>query len=121
MVSPIELAFAPDPLVTNPGRLRILAALAAEPEQAQEFVLLRTRTGLTDGNLSTHARRLRSAGLLRIDKSIRSGKPVTTLSITPLGRDALRAHVSNLMRALGTPPMDRAAAAEDSPEDDWVD
>ena len=39
-----------DPLVSNAGRLRILTALAEEP-RGQAFVQLRSRTGLTDGNL----------------------------------------------------------------------
>jgi hypothetical protein len=49
-----------DALVANPGRLRILTALVAEPRQ--EFVRLRERTRLTDGNLATHAKRLCGAG-----------------------------------------------------------
>ena len=60
-------------MVTSPGRLRILAALAETSRQP--FVELRRRTGLTDGNLSTHARRLQSAGLVVIEKSITDGKP----------------------------------------------
>ena len=41
-----------DALVANPGRLRILTALASEPQQ--DFVRLRNVTRLTDGNLATH-------------------------------------------------------------------
>ncbi len=73
-----------DALVANPGRLRILTSLAAEP--SQEFVRLRQRTRLTDGNLSTHARRLQNAGLLAIEKAFRAGKPVTTITLTAQGR-----------------------------------
>ncbi len=49
-----------DPLVANPGRLKILTALAVE--ERQEFVDLRRRTALTDGNLAAHAKRLRGGG-----------------------------------------------------------
>jgi DNA-binding MarR family transcriptional regulator len=87
-----------DSLITNPGRLRILTSLATEP--SQEFVQLRSRTHLTDGNLSTHARRLHNAGLLDIQKSFREGKPVTTITLTPDGRRALESHVQNLMSVL---------------------
>jgi DNA-binding MarR family transcriptional regulator len=85
-------------LITNPGRLRILTALASEPKQ--EFVQLRGTTQMTDGNLATHARRLHSAGLLMIDKQFRAGKPVTTFTLTEQGREALVHHVQNIMRAL---------------------
>ena len=131
-----------DPLVTNAGRLRILTALAAEPAQA--FVRLRSATGLTDGNLTTHARRLASAGLVAIEKTIADGKPLTTLHLTPDGRAALTSHARAVMGAL-QPRQDghqwepaRAAAVagvvpdnparRDSAEevaspfaDDWVD
>lgn len=88
-----------DALVSSPGRLRILTALAGEPRR-QPFVEVRRRTGLTDGNLATHARRLASAGLVAIEKSIAAGKPLTTLHLTPDGRDALAAHASALLAAL---------------------
>ena len=58
-----------DALVANAGRLNILTALAVE--ERQEFVQLRQRTALTDGNLACHARRLATAGLIEINKSFR--------------------------------------------------
>src|SRR5437763_14713464 len=89
-----------DPLVTNAGRLRILTALAAAEEPRQPFVELRRRTGLTDGNLATHARRLQAAGFVAIEKSIASGKPLTTLHLTREGREALTRHARELLAAL---------------------
>ena len=53
-----------DSVIASSGRLRILAALAAESRL--EFVGLRKRTHLTDGNLATHARRLETAGFVTI-------------------------------------------------------
>jgi DNA-binding MarR family transcriptional regulator len=117
-----------DALIANPGRLRILTALATEP--SQEFVRLRAATELTDGNLATHARRLRLAGLLAIDKSFRSGRPVTTITLTETGRNALRRHVDHVIDALGsaTSRLDRASVepasadrASGDPQEDWVD
>ena len=87
-----------DSLVINPGRLSILTALAVQEQQ--EFVELRRRTQLTDGNLSSHARRLHTAGLVEIDKTFRDGKPVTQFKLTHQGRSALEAHVRRLMAAL---------------------
>jgi DNA-binding MarR family transcriptional regulator len=107
-----------DALVSSPGRLRILTALASDP--AQPFVELRRRTGLTDGNLATHARRLQSAGLVAIHKSIDAGKPLTTLHLTREGRDALTAHARALLSALEEPPVASVSSNSDA-DDDWID
>jgi DNA-binding MarR family transcriptional regulator len=112
-----------DSLVANPGRLRILVSLAQEP--TQEFVQLRQATKLTDGNLSTHAKRLHSAGMLAIEKTFRGGKPVTTLSLTPVGRTALESHANDLLAALRIPkremtPIDMPVSVP-AQEEDWVD
>ena len=124
-----------DALVANAGRLTILTELAVE--ERQEFVNLRRRTRLTDGNLAAHARRLQAAGLIDIDKQFRAGKPVTTYLLTPDGRKALESHARRLFAAITqrrvAPTLSAAAApapmhvasdgASPSPagEDDWVD
>jgi len=69
-------------LVANPGRLRILMALATT--ESQEFVQLRSSTRLTDGNLSAHAKRLSNAGLIGIDKAFRDGKPLRDSTLRTL-------------------------------------
>jgi DNA-binding MarR family transcriptional regulator len=127
-----------DPLVANPGRLRILTALAVE--ERQEFVRLREATRLTDGNLASHARRLQSAGFIAVDKQFRGGKPVTHFTLMPQGRLALEAHARRIIsavsqRRISPPPRNEAATppASSEPrdltpastaeevEDDWVD
>ena len=137
-----------DPLVVNPGRLSILLALA-EPAGGVEFVHLRRRTRLTDGNLACHARRLADGGMIDVDKQFRAGKPVTAFRLTDAGRRALTAHVRTLVAAVGPggaggawsaapaalPPGDERAVAipersvspmawavaGGSDDDDWVD
>ena len=124
-----------DALVANAGRLTILTELAVE--ERQEFVDLRRRTRLTDGNLAAHARRLQSAGLIDIDKQFRDGKPVTTYLLTIEGRKALESHARRLFAAItqrrlsGSSKADSdpnprrglvATAAQSAPvEEDWVD
>src|SRR5688500_3076637 len=88
----------PEALVINPGRLRILTALAES--RREEFVPLRNRTRLTDGNLAAHAKRLHSGGLIEIDKQFRDGKPVTSYALTHTGRAALEEHAMQLMAAV---------------------
>jgi DNA-binding MarR family transcriptional regulator len=135
-----------DTLVSNAGRLEILTALAVE--ETQDFVTLRKRTRLTDGNLASHAKRLQTAGLIQVSKAFRQGKPVTSFHLTPDGRRALEQHVRRLMSALSQrriapapeaittepPPADIPTEAEDAhleatlavasthaSPDDWVD
>jgi DNA-binding MarR family transcriptional regulator len=110
-----------DPLVANPGRLSILTALAVE--ERQEFVDLRRRTRLTDGNLAAHAKRLQGGGLIEIDKQFRDNKPVTTFVLTSDGRKALEGHVRRLMSALsqrrvpGTPDAAEPARPRSYPRE----
>jgi DNA-binding MarR family transcriptional regulator len=127
----VDMGF--DSLIANPGRLRILTALVSEPRQ--EFVQLRGVTRMTDGNLATHARRLQNAGMVDVEKTFRDGKPVTTFSLTPQGRDALQQHVNRLVEALEPPipPADHPveiqatsetfspALASEPDESDWID
>jgi DNA-binding MarR family transcriptional regulator len=120
---------SPENLIANPGRLKILTALAVDSRQ--EFVHLRKRTQLTDGNLASHARRLQHAGFIAIDKQIRDGKPVTSLALTTEGRSALESHVRRLMAAISQRRVHSDAAVLSSPEpavaieadqeDVWVD
>jgi len=90
-----------DALVANPGRLSILTALAVE-ENGQEFVALRQRTKLTDGNLASHAKRLTSAGLVSVDKAFQNGRPVTRFTLTTNGRAALEQHARRVLAAIST-------------------
>lgn len=115
-----------DALVANPGRLRILTALAASD---QDFVQLRSATELSDGNLSCHARRLQSAGFIAVYKEFREGRPTTSFALTVTGRQALELHAQALLSAIGSKPTavsengndQRSARLEPSADEEWVD
>src|SRR5215208_6192814 len=112
----------PESLVVNPGRLRILTALAEC--RREEFVPLRNRTQLSDGNLAAHAKRLQSGGLIQIDKQFRDGKPVTSFTLTHTGRAALEEHARQLYAAvhISAPESQSVAvSAVSEPSDDWID
>jgi DNA-binding MarR family transcriptional regulator len=89
-----------DSLIASTSRLRILTALVSDPTATIDFVSLRSKTGLTDGNLSTHTRRLEAAGLVRVEKRFQERKPVTHVHLTAPGRRALEDHARELLRAL---------------------
>lgn len=88
-----------DRVVHEPARLAILTVLAEADEV--EFRFLEKVTGLTRGNLSSHASKLEDAGYLTVRKAFRGRTPVTSYRITRAGRDALatyRAHMGATMR-----------------------
>ena len=81
-------------------RLAIVSTLAGV--DGLEFGQVKTMLGLTDGNLSTHARVLEDAGYLAIRKHFSGRKPQTVYRLTPRGREAFRRYVDNLERILGS-------------------
>lgn len=76
-----------DRMVHEPARLAILTVLA-EAEWV-EFRFLERVTGLTRGNLSSHAAKLEEAEYIEVEKAFRGKIPVTSYRITARGRAAL--------------------------------
>ncbi len=79
-------------------RLAIVAALVSV-EQA-DFNFLRDTVKTTDGNLSTHLRKLEEVGYVASKKRFVGRKPQTTYKITEKGRRALEDYVSTLEKFL---------------------
>jgi DNA-binding transcriptional ArsR family regulator len=76
--------------VHDPARLAILTALSACAKA--DFIFLRTLTGLTKGNLSSHLSKLEQGGLVAIEKAFEGKQPVTYVSLTGEGRDVIKAY-----------------------------
>jgi len=76
-----------DRVIHEPGRLMIVALLAAVEEA--DFQYLRQATGLTQGNLSTHLSRLEGVGYLSVEKTFRGKYPLTLCRLTERGKLAL--------------------------------
>ena len=76
-----------DRIVHEPGRLMIVALLAAVEEA--DFQYLRQTTGLTQGNLSAHLSKLEEAGYVAIEKTFRGKYPLTICRLTDRGREVL--------------------------------
>lgn len=88
---------APDEIIHQSLRLRIMAALnAARAGDPLEFNRLKALIGATDGNLSTHLSTLESAGYVKLEKDFVGKKPRTRASITRAGATAFAGHTAYL-------------------------
>jgi DNA-binding MarR family transcriptional regulator len=83
-----------DPVIHEKGRLSLMSMLAAAPTLS--FTEMRDTLGMTDGNLTTHIRTLQQAGYVAVTKSVRERRPLTTCSLTPVGRTAFEGYVAAL-------------------------
>jgi DNA-binding MarR family transcriptional regulator len=87
----------PDPVIHQPARLKIMAALRTLPAREQiEFIRLKATLGMTDGNLGAHIVTLERAGYLEVEKSFVGKKPCTRVRLTKPGRRAFEEYVSFL-------------------------
>jgi DNA-binding MarR family transcriptional regulator len=77
-----------DKVVHEPARLMLLAILYVI--DSADFVFLHKQTGLTRGNFSTHMSKLEEAGYIQVTKEFVDRRPMTVLSITDEGREALK-------------------------------
>lgn len=93
----MSAAEAPDEIVHQSTRLRILAALDAEPGgDPLDFVRLKSVVEATDGNLGAHLATLEKAGYVAVDKQPVGRRTRTLVSITPRGRRAFLGHLAFL-------------------------
>lgn len=83
-----------DRLIHERVRLGIVSALAVN--RSLSFNELKAMLGLTDGNLSVHARRLEEAGYLECTKSFEGRTPRTEFALTRAGRAALEAYLAHM-------------------------
>lgn len=87
-----------DELIHSRIRLAALSLLVTLEEA--DFTYLRDQVGTTDGNLTTHMRRLEDAGLVEKGKRFASARAVTTYRITETGRKAFTRYLERLERLL---------------------
>ncbi|MGO9482693.1 MAG: winged helix-turn-helix domain-containing protein [Candidatus Kryptoniota bacterium] len=79
-------------------RVAIMAVLVSVVEA--DFNFLKDVVKATDGNLSTHLRKLEDAGYIFIKKKFVERKPQTSYKMTEKGRRALDEHINALERVL---------------------
>jgi DNA-binding HxlR family transcriptional regulator len=83
-----------DRLIYERVRLGIVSALAVN--STLSFTELKRLLQTSDGNLSTHARKLEEAGYITCRKAFEDRVPKTDYSLTPKGRQALERHLSHM-------------------------
>lgn len=83
-----------DAVVHQRVRLGILSALAAGGPTS--FTDLKTVLGLTDGNLSVHARKLEDAGYVAVRKRFADRIPLTEFELTAAGRTAFDRYLDEM-------------------------
>ena len=92
--SPEAEALDLDRLIHERVRLGIVSSLAVNGSLT--FTDLRDLLGITDGNLSAHARRLEEAGYVVCTKSHDGRAPRTEFGLTPTGRRELKAYLDHM-------------------------
>jgi DNA-binding HxlR family transcriptional regulator len=79
-------------------RVSIMAALVSLEDA--DFNFLKDMVKATDGNLSTHLRKLEDVGYISVKKRFVNRKPQTKYKITEKGRRALVEHVNVLEKLI---------------------
>lgn len=87
-----------DRVIHEPGRMMIVATLAAVEEC--DFLYLLNETGLNKGNLSSHLAKLEEAGYVEIEKTYRGKVPQTLVRLAKKGQKAFDTYRSSLNAAL---------------------
>jgi DNA-binding MarR family transcriptional regulator len=83
-----------DDVLSSKIRLGIVSLLITA--EIAEFTYIKESLGLTDGNLSTHLKKLDEAGFVDIDKKFVNNKPKTTVRLTAKGVHAFKEYVAFL-------------------------
>jgi len=84
-----------DRVIHEPARLQIITYLAIGGREVS-FTELVERLELSAGNLSVQLKRLEEAGYLSISKSFRQNRPLTSVSLTRPGMEALKKYLQDL-------------------------
>lgn len=89
-----------DEILHSRIRLSVVSVLARCEEA--EFTWVRDAIGATDGNLTTHCRKLEEAGYVSVTKRFVERKPATFYALTPKGREALVLYAKKLAALIET-------------------
>ena len=83
------------------GRLRLGVMAYLSAVNPASFPELKTKTGATNGNLSTHLTKLEAAGYVRQEKGYNGKRPQTLVHLTDEGRSAWIVYLDAMRALLG--------------------
>ena len=83
-----------DNILHQPIRSKLIATLISNEELP--FKALKEGLELTDGNLSSHLKKLELAQYIIIEKYFEGKRPKTIIKISPKGRDAFKSYIKQL-------------------------
>ena len=78
------------------SRVRLAIMILLLQSETANFTYLKKEIDVSDGNLSTHLKKLEEAKYIKIQKRFENRKPKTTISLTEKGRNALNEYTKNL-------------------------
>ncbi|HUS87297.1 MAG TPA: transcriptional regulator [Bacteroidales bacterium] len=81
-------------LIHEPARTAILMLLSVVSEA--DFLFVMNKTGLTQGNLSSHLNKLEEAGLVIVTKTFKGKRPNTILKISEKGIEELAGYIKSM-------------------------
>jgi len=87
-----------DDVIHSRIRLAIMSVLISVDEA--DFIFLREKVRTTDGNLSTHLKKLEDAGYIAVNKSFVKRKPISRYLLTKKGKTAFGAYVNRLEKMI---------------------
>jgi DNA-binding HxlR family transcriptional regulator len=85
---------------TLQSRIRVAIMAALVSLEDADFNFLKNMVKATDGNLSSHLRKLEDVGYISVNKSFVDRKPQTKYKITEKGKRALVEHVNILEKLI---------------------
>lgn len=80
------------------GRIRLGVMAYLVGADAADFSALKTHLATTDGNLSVHLRKLEEAGYVTIEKRFKDRKPLTSITLTDVGRQAFLKYLDSIAK-----------------------
>jgi len=83
-----------DSILHQPIRSKLIATLINNEELP--FKALKEQLDLTDGNLSSHLKKLQEVEYIQIEKSFEGKRPKTLVKISSKGRGAFKVYIKQL-------------------------
>ena len=87
-----------DEIIHSRIRLAVMAVVISVDEA--EFTYLKEKVNTTDGNLSSHLKKLEEAGYIAVSKSFENRKPVSRYMLKQKGKQAFEIYVKRLENML---------------------